>query len=249
MRTGSSKTLSPRMRSGKEGDVYARGVGTIALPDHSGRAAWLPLLFLVASMWLLSGCVVTPIAAQQGRTEGAAVTIAVAPITGGPGVTIFVSGAGWLPAEVVYVNLEAAPDTEPVQTTVAIATADAEGRFTASFPYPLDPRLGRAGHGGDRGLFAGVGCTRHGSPFEVDGGDADRRPPPRRLRPARQRLRRRRPTRHPPISGLWSARALNVRSGPSIAFPVKRSIARGTEFLVLGQNSSGAWLLYGCRMA
>ena len=68
------------------------------------RAAWLPLL-LAASLWVLSGCVVTPIAAQTGETEGAAVTIAVAPVSGSPGTTVFVSGAGWLPNEVVYLSL------------------------------------------------------------------------------------------------------------------------------------------------
>jgi len=42
--------------------------------------------------------------------------------------------------------------------------------------------------------------------------------------------------------GIVVSSALNVRTGPSTAFPVIRSIPRGTRFLVLGQNNSGAWL-------
>src|SRR5690606_18751832 len=31
------------------------------------------------------------------------------------------------------------PDEEPIQTTVAIASTDGEGRFTVTFTYPVDP--------------------------------------------------------------------------------------------------------------
>jgi uncharacterized protein YgiM (DUF1202 family) len=44
--------------------------------------------------------------------------------------------------------------------------------------------------------------------------------------------------------GTISTGALNVniRSGPSTAYPVLRTIAQGTELTVLGQDTSGAWL-------
>ncbi|RIK54147.1 MAG: hypothetical protein DCC57_07135, partial [Chloroflexi bacterium] len=41
--------------------------------------------------------------------------------------------------------------------------------------------------------------------------------------------------------------ALNVRTGPSTLFPVIRAISRGTEFTVVGQNVSGAWLFVRLR--
>ena len=37
--------------------------------------------------------------------------------------------------------------------------------------------------------------------------------------------------------------ALNVRAGPSTAFPILTTVKQGTQLKVLGQNASGAWLL------
>ena len=70
------------------------------IPIRSFRSEltrWLPAMLLLVSMWILSGCVITPIEAQDGSTPGtgSAATIAIAPISGAPGDTIIVSGAGW----------------------------------------------------------------------------------------------------------------------------------------------------------
>lgn len=63
--------------------------------SRSELTRWLPAMLLLVSMWLLSGCVVTPIEAQDGSTPGtgSAATIAIAPISDAPDDTIFVSGA------------------------------------------------------------------------------------------------------------------------------------------------------------
>src|SRR5690606_18393050 len=99
-----------------------------------------PILLLLVTMWLVSGCVVTPIGAQgEEGLPGSNATIAVAPVSGEPGDEVFVSGAGWQAGEIVYINLEDTPDTEPIQTTVGIATASDEGRFNVSFTFPIDP--------------------------------------------------------------------------------------------------------------
>ena len=212
------------------------------------RAAWLPLL-LAASLWVLSGCVVTPIAAQTGETEGAAVTIAVAPVSGSPGTTVFVSGAGWLPNEVVYVNLEATPDTETVETTVAIATADGDGRFAASFSYPLDPTWAEPGPV-DIVAYSLESGARTSTSFEVVAAVATATPAAATATPTPVPPGVTAPTAtatSPGNVGTVVSSALNVRSGPSTLFPVLRSISRGTEFTVLGQNNSGAWLFVRLR--
>ena len=66
-------------------------------------------------------------------------SLAIAPIQGPPGTTVFVSGAGYEPDHTVYINLVIVPDDEPVQATVSIATTDDDGRFSSTFIYPLDP--------------------------------------------------------------------------------------------------------------
>ncbi len=116
-------------RSGRTDRSATRGASTLSL-----------LLVLFVSAMLLSGCVLQPLEAQEpidlaGETV---LTLAIADLRTA-GDDHFASGAGWEPSETVYVNLEATPDEEAIQATVAIATVDDDGRFNASFIYPLDP--------------------------------------------------------------------------------------------------------------
>jgi hypothetical protein len=215
-------------------------------------------------MWLLSGCVVTPIEAEGNPPSqgGSSATIAVAPISGAPGDTIFVSGAGWKANESVYVNLEQTPDQEPIQTTVVIATTDGEGRFTATFNYPIDPvwrepgQIAVVAYSVETNAQASATFTVLEAP-----------PPTETVTPTvesatptvesatptvesatptpsavGQSTATAKATPQAGIIGIVVSSALNVRSGPSTAFPVIRSVPRGTQFLVLGQNNSGAWL-------
>jgi hypothetical protein len=211
------------------------------------------------SMWLLSGCVVTPIEAQNGGTPVASTaTIAVAPVSGAPGDTVFVSGAGWASNESVYVNLEQTPDQEPIQTTVAIATTDGDGRFTATFVYPVDPIWREPGKI-DVVAYSVKSNARATAAFEVLESPAPTAQTPTATPvtvtpvaatatatpvPTGQPTATRTPAPVPQSGDIGTvvSSALNVRSGPSTAFPILRSIGHGTEFTVLGQNNSGAWL-------
>lgn len=230
----------------------ARGGGTGIRP--LGR---LPFLLLVLAMGLLSGCVIQPIGAQEpAATVESAATIAIAPIAGAPGTEIFISGAGWLPDEIVYVNLEVTPDTEPVETTVAIATAGADGRFNETFAYPLDPAWAEPGTVNVVAYSLETG-VRAVTAFEVTEPEAGATPPTATPtaaaptatpRPGLNPVATATPTRSLPSNvGVVVSGALNVRTGPSTLFPVIRSISRGTEFTVLGQNASGAWLFVRLR--
>jgi hypothetical protein len=212
-------------------------------------------LLLLVSMWLVSGCVVTPIDAQEGiPADVGNATLAIAPVSGVPGDTVFVSGAGWASNEAVYVNLEHTPDGEQIQTTVAIATSDGEGRFTATFTYPVDP-IWREPGSVNVVAYSVESGARASAAFEVLEAPAPTPVPntptptpvgittlPATVTPTP------RPTTAPASNvGRVVSSALNVRSGPSTLFPVQRSIGRGTEFTVLGQNNSGAWLFVRLR--
>jgi hypothetical protein len=226
----------------------------IGTPPKALRRS-LPLLLLLVSMWVLSGCVVTPIAAQDGSTPaGSAATIAIAPISGEPGDTIFVSGAGWAANESVYVNLEQSPDEEPIQTTVAIATTDENGRFTLTFTYPVDP-IWR-----EPGMIEVVAYSvetdaqavatfevLESEPVEEEEPTPTSSPTPAPTSGATAQPTATRPAATPTARpqgniGTVVSSALNVRTGPSTAFPIITRLSRGATFTVVGQNNSGAWL-------
>ena len=232
--------------------------GGWALGGRPRSARWLPVLLLLISMWMISGCVVTPIDAQEGGVPAASsnATIAIAPVSGIPGDTVFVSGAGWATNEAVYVNLEQTPDGEQIQTTVAIATSDGEGRFTVTFTYPVDPIWREPGLV-DVVAYSLENGARATAPFEVLEAPAPTptatpvTPTPTATSagaPVAPATATPLPTNvQVVIVGHVTSSALNVRSGPSTQFPVLRSISRGTQFTVLGQNNSGAWLFVRLR--
>src|SRR5262249_49099488 len=94
---------------------------------------------LVVLMFIMTGCVL-PSGPEQ-PTPSATVTtpvIAVAPPNGLPGALISVASAGWQPKEAVYINLHSIQRGKTIATPVAVATADNDGRVTASFALPPD---------------------------------------------------------------------------------------------------------------
>ena len=65
-------------------------------------------------------------------------TIRVSPARGGADTPITVTGEGWRPGDVVTVYLEAPPASQTEPLAVSMATVTDEGRFEASFTYPVD---------------------------------------------------------------------------------------------------------------
>ena len=220
-------------------------IRTDARPTGRARTVfYLPLLLIVAAA-LLSGCVIQGVEAQPPLDVGAAAvpSLAIAPVEGPPGTTVFVSGAGFDPDDTVYVNLVVIPEDEPLQATVAIATSDADGRFTASFDYPYDPVYAEPGEVAVVARSVGTGLEA-ASAFMVT--EAEETPTPSvtpspsptvTVMPGTPT-----PTPQPSDIALVVSSALNVRSGPSTIFPVITTVRQGTPLRVLGQNRSGAWL-------
>ena len=102
----------------------------------------LVLLGLLLLTLLLAGCTVTPVVAGEAPVMPVPVgneqVIAIAPSSAESGVTVAVAGAGWLPNEMVYVNLEGMMDGVPLESTMVMTSTDGEGRFTTEFVTPID---------------------------------------------------------------------------------------------------------------
>ncbi len=204
-------------------------------------------LLLVAA--LVSGCSVQPIVAgplRQAPLPGdQGPIIAVAPIAAASGETVSVSGAGWAPLEVIFINLEGDQDGESVQATLATGTTDADGRFFLAFVTPLDffwqnvVDTQIVAYSLNSGQSASV-------PFELLSNAAVATLTPTRVMTPTTATPT--PTRPSSSAGYGVAtvtsRGLNMRTGPGTVYPVVRSLVQGTPITVLGQDASGLWL-YG----
>lgn len=206
-----------------------------------------------------------PIEAQPPFPEpvGRTPALAIAPVSGAPGTTVQLASAGWEANEVVSVNLEVAPDAEVVVTTVTVAVTDDDGRFTASFVFPVDPIWAEPGEvtvaavsveTGDRAtaLFTVTDDAPVATPTETATTETATSVPTQALTPTTQPATAT-ATAQPPAPtattppqvgnvATVTSSALNVRAGPSTAYSVLRAVSRGTRLTVLGQNQSGAWL-------
>ncbi len=213
----------------------------------------LTLLLIVAAT--LSGCTIQPILAgplqQAPLPTDQGPIIAVAPIAAASGDTVSVSGAGWQPEEVIFINLEGVQDGETVQATLATGTTDADGRFYVAFVTPLDffwqdvLDTQIVAYSLNSGETAAV-------PFALLSGDAVTTPAASltmtaTLTPTMTAVTAT-PTSRPQGAGYGiatvSSRGLNMRTGPGTNFPVIRSLVQGTPITVLGQDTTGLWL-YG----
>jgi hypothetical protein len=162
------------MNSAHSASVFGRlGFGlsgkTTGVSSRLRVGLLLTLLLIVAAT--LSGCTIQPILAgplqQAPLPTDQGPIIAVAPIAAVSGATVSVSGAGWQPEEVIFINLEGVQDGETVQATLATGTTDADGRFYVAFVTPLDFSLAGRGRYADCRLFAEQRRQRPSVPFAL----------------------------------------------------------------------------------
>ncbi len=212
------------------------------------QAGARPMMLIVLGLvsLALSGCLMQPIVAgplrQAPLPADQGPIIAIAPIAAASGATVTVSGAGWEPDEVVFINLEGMQNEELIQATVATGTTGADGRFYLGFVVPIDlfwqdvVDLQVVAYSLNSGLSASA-------PFGFVTADLTPIAPATVTAPPSAT-----PTPLAPADGygiaIVSSRGLNMRSGPGMVFPVIRALTRGTPITVLGQDSTGLWL-YG----
>jgi hypothetical protein len=229
----------------------------------TARSGLLFALLLVVVM--SAGCVISPPGDETGpggiTIIGAEPVIAVAPVEGAPGTMLSVSGAGWPSDEPIFIDLVATQERPPVRETVAVVTADEDGRFSTTLAYPteepwLEQTLVRVVASGSEedvraSAIFNVTTAQTATPTPAVAGPGTVTPTatstPVTETPSATPTRTSAPVTVTPQPGApgtarVTSTALNVRSGPSIAFPVITSVSRGTTLTVLGQNSEGTWL-------
>jgi hypothetical protein len=234
------------------------------LRSRHGRGSIPPLrgLLLIVALFVLSGCVLSfpPSGQLDTLPPSKEPIIAVAPNTVQAGDFVSVTGAGWGANETIYVNLESVQDGEQIATTVAVATADDDGRFTASFFLPDEvaqndtTELVVVVYGSTPGeqvtatltLVAGdatatpVDTATSAGPTPTWTSVATTAPtqvPATAVPPTATPI--------PPGSGTdaqVTSRGLNLRSGPGAAYAILRSLTRGETLAVIGQSSDAYWL-------
>jgi len=212
----------------------------------------LALLFAVA----LAGCTIAVVATGQTATpEPSATPLGVPPsiqlsaTTAGPGSWVTVSGEGFPPGAVVTVSVASTTANVPPQTYAVFQTPPS-GQFSITFALPANWPDGTPIADGDlvvmavaQGANVYASATLHYVP--VPSGQATPTPTAPAATPTSLPTYTVSPTPQPelpPNVGMVTAGALNLRYGPSTAYPPIGSLPYGTLFFVLGQDATGNWL-------
>jgi hypothetical protein len=78
--------------------------------------------------------------AQQPTPDGSTPAIVLEPTAGPVGTSVTVRGEGWNAGSMILIYLVAPGEMETTSYAVAGPIADLEGRFTAGFVFPPEPR-------------------------------------------------------------------------------------------------------------
>ncbi|RIK38660.1 MAG: hypothetical protein DCC55_20480 [Chloroflexi bacterium] len=222
------------------------------------RQVALPLFFVLTM--ILAGCAV-PVPFPQPATQTPVISAQY--ILGTPDPLVAISGADWQAESTIFVNLRS-PDEE-MEQTFAVAEANDEGQFNVSFVYPPDPAwrelvsvivIARSSDGRQQASTMLLLPTETPTPTititpTVTVAITTPTPAVTPIVPGTPLLTPGTPLPGTPLPatptpderlGRATAVGVNVRSGPSTAYPILTTIRAGTPFTVLGQNPAGNWL-------
>ncbi len=218
-----------------------------------GSISWIAL---VVMLFVLSGCVIpVPQTGQLDTLPPGPVDepiIAVAPNVVQSGDFISVSGAGWAADETIYVNLESIQNGERIATTVAVTTANEDGRFNVSFFLPGD--VAQSDSGELTVTVYGADVEKQATTVLTLGGDTDASPTAVSTLTSTPLATSGSATATPAAATATStpvqsggdaqvvSRGLNLRSGPGASYAIIRSLSFGDTLSVLGQSSDAYWL-------
>lgn len=216
--------------------------GETAAQRHHHRSMLRKILcVLFAASLMLVGCL--PIEAQPEQQY--ARLIDVEPSFVQPGTLIVVRGTEWRPNENLFINLESLPFGNAASGTFAVTNADAEGNFAISFYYPQTSPWNQQ---------EAVRLTARPRRDEASTSIIlSVVPPPTPTAPTVPTAAPTATATPTPVRPTNVARVttdhLNVRQGPSTAYPVLAVVDVGTELSVLGQSADGEWLRVRLRNA
>lgn len=176
----------------------------------------------------------------SSATPGGSPTITLDPATGSAGSSVTVRGQGWNPGSMVLIYLAA---TETPSYALASAVVDREGRFNTNLVVPLDSQWTQSGaitviaRTDDNGMSAQA-------TLNIDSpGEQPTATPTTTETPVPTPTGTLSPTATPP-PGLPLATTttdLNVRSGPSTAYPVLGLLKAGQTAEITGRSADGGW--------
>jgi uncharacterized protein YraI len=177
--------------------------------------------------------------AQQPPPDVSPPTIVLEPTAGPVGTSITVRGEGWDVGSMVLIYLVAPDEVETPTYGVASAVADLEGRFTASFVFPSEPRwenrdqatvIARAADSGDaaQALFSIVSSTDQ--PTETPVATSEPTATPTATA-----------TPQPGQPMVTATTNLNIHSGPGTAYPVLGFLLAGQTAEVTGISADTGW--------
>ena len=239
------------------------------LLPHLLSTRWT-LLLLPLLLWMLSGCI--PIAAEEAtpapQEPQTIPVVALAPPSARPGTTVFLSSAGWQPADVLTVNVLSVQAGETMTTTIFTDAADDQGRLTVSFLLPLDldqsdnpvvsvvvksnttgvsaeaPFLLAIATGMPTPLSTVTSTVTSGVTPTVVATTPSAATPTATTAPTLSPTPDLAQTATPrPLNfAVVTSAGLNLRTGPALGYAVIRALPAGTGVTVLGRNATGDWL-------
>jgi uncharacterized protein YraI len=181
--------------------------------------------------------------AQQPTPGGLTPTITLEPTSGPPGTVITLRSDSWEPGQVVLIYLMPPGQTELPNFASAGSTADDEGRFSATVVIPSAPEWQSPGTATLVARVAGEGASAQ-VPFQVTEASGQPGPSPTAtelptLTPTATATPM--PTPEPGIATATANTDLNIRSGPSTAYPVLGLLRAGQSAQVTGISGDGGW--------
>lgn len=190
---------------------------------------------------ILSGCT-TVDTGQNGVISASNPQIFVEPEISQPGELVSVTGNGWEPLSAIYLNLDTITNGRTISAVVAVARTNSSGSFNISFVVPANWTLDA-----DTTLTANsaVSDVETSIAFDLaaEATAVSETAIPETAAPTATATR--------PVSIVQSAATgrgqvtgefVNVRQGPSTAYPVLFVAKAKDSFSILGRNVSGDWL-------
>jgi PKD repeat protein/uncharacterized protein YgiM (DUF1202 family) len=181
--------------------------------------------------------------AQQPTPGASTPAIVLEPTAGPVGTSVTVRGEGWNAGSMVLIYLVAPGEMETPAYGVAGAVADLEGRFTAGFVFPSEPRwenrnratvIARAADSGAsaQALFNIVSPPDQPTETPVAPGEPTATPTDEGDPVA---------TPEPGQPVVTATTNLNIRGGPGIAYPVLGFLRAGQRAEVTGISADAGW--------
>lgn len=206
--------------------------------ENRDRSLHKFIIFIVAfvTALFLTGCRAASVGEPEGtQTPQSRATILLESGTTQAGALVRVRGAEWPADENVFINLETTEAGSPLSRVVAIAGTDSLGTFDITFTYPRDDPWSSATQ---VSLVAMAGDDAATAALAVDKVKIFIPVNPVSLAPTVV------PTAAASYAGTGTVTGdfVNLRSGPSTAYPVLFVAKSGDEFNVIGQSESGQWL-------